>query len=201
MIKYATALRLGSAEAEAILRRFTRQGMQDSTYNALLELGKAVKAIFLCEYLHSLDLRREIQEGLNVVETWKSTNSFIFYGRGSEIATNNRQAQELSVLAMQLLQVSMVYINTLMIREVLAQAAWHNRLEPEDLRALTPLIYAHVNPQRQPHDLVQFVSFGRQHDHMGVRRLTYLAQHFQTIHLRQHDVRDDQVGLESSKRM
>jgi TnpA family transposase len=146
MIKYATALRLGSAEAEAILRRFTRQGMQHPTYKALLELGKAVKAIFLCEYLHSLDLRREIQEGLNVVETWNSTNSFIFYGRGSEISTNNRQAQELSVLAMHLLQVSMVYINTLMIQEILAQPAWHNRLEPEDLRALTPLIYAHINP-------------------------------------------------------
>lgn len=146
MIKYATALRLGSAEAEAILRRFTRQGVQHPTYKALLELGKAVKAVFLCEYLSSLDLRREIQEGLNVVETWNSTNSFIFYGRGSEIASNNRRAQELSVLAMHLLQVSLVYINTLMIQEVLAQPAWHNRLEPEDLRALTPLIYAHVNP-------------------------------------------------------
>jgi hypothetical protein len=40
----------------------------------------------------------------------------------------------------------MVYINTLMIQEVLAQPEWHGRLETEDLRALTPLIYAHVNP-------------------------------------------------------
>lgn len=146
MIKYATALRLGTAEAEAILRRFTRQGVQHPTYKALLELGKAVKTIFLCEYLRSLDLRREIHEGLNVVETWNSTNSFIFYGRSSEIASNNRQAQEISVLAMHLLQASMVYINTLMIQEVLAQPEWHQRLELEDLRALTPLIYAHVNP-------------------------------------------------------
>jgi TnpA family transposase len=32
------------------------------------ELGKAIKTIFLCRYLHSEALRREIQERLNVVE-------------------------------------------------------------------------------------------------------------------------------------
>ena len=39
MVKYATALRLGTAEAEAILRRFTRENVQHPTYRALLELG------------------------------------------------------------------------------------------------------------------------------------------------------------------
>jgi TnpA family transposase len=41
MVKYATALRLGTAETEAILRRFTRQNVQHPTYKALVELGKA----------------------------------------------------------------------------------------------------------------------------------------------------------------
>jgi hypothetical protein len=52
MIKYATALRLGTADAESILRRFTRDAPQHPTYQALAELGKAVKTIFLCRYLH-----------------------------------------------------------------------------------------------------------------------------------------------------
>jgi TnpA family transposase len=146
MIRYATALRLGTAEAEAILQRFTRHGVQHPTYKALVELGRAVKTIFLAQYLHSLELRREIHEGLNVVENWNSANSFIFYGRSSEISTNDRQAQEISVLALHLLQVSLVYVNTLMIQQILGQPDWQNRLEIEDLRALSPLIYAHVNP-------------------------------------------------------
>src|SRR6185369_5308060 len=70
MIKYATALRLGTAETEAILRRFTRHNHQHPTYRALAELGKALKTIFLCQYLQSPELRREIQEGLNVIENW-----------------------------------------------------------------------------------------------------------------------------------
>ena len=63
MIKCATALRLGTAETEAILKRFTRNNLKHPTYLAFAELGKAIKTIFLCR-LHSEALRREIQEGL-----------------------------------------------------------------------------------------------------------------------------------------
>ena len=47
---------------------------------------------------------------------------------------------------MHLLQISMVYINTLMSRRVLSEPSWSGRLTTENLRALTPLIYGHVNP-------------------------------------------------------
>ena len=40
----------------------------------------------------------------------------------------------------------MVYVNTLMLQDVLADPAWLGRMEVEDMRALSPLIYAHINP-------------------------------------------------------
>src|SRR5690606_23450822 len=39
MVKYATALRLGTAETEAILKRFSRNNYQHPVYKALSELG------------------------------------------------------------------------------------------------------------------------------------------------------------------
>ena len=146
MVKYATALRVGTADTEAILRRFTRNSPQHPTYQALAELGKAAKTIFLCQYLSSPELRREIHEGLNVVENWNGTNAFIFYGRGGEISTNRPDDQELAVLSLQLLQNSLVYVNTLLLQAVAGESRWLGSLAPEDLRGLTPLIYAHVNP-------------------------------------------------------
>jgi TnpA family transposase len=146
MIKFTTALRLGTAEPEAILRRFTRNNRKHPTYQALAELGKAVKTIFLCQYLSSEPLRIEINEGLNVVENWNSANSFVFFGKNGEVATNRLEDQEVSVLSLHLLQACLVYVNTLMIQRVLAEPLWLNRMQPEDLRGLTPLIYAHVNP-------------------------------------------------------
>ena len=146
MVRFASALHAGTAETESILRRFTRANLQHPTYRALSELGRAVKTVFLCEYLSSEATRREIHEGLNVIESWNSVNSFIFFGKGGEIATNRLEDQEVAVLSLHLLQISLVYVNTLMIQEVLSTASWSERLTEEDMRGLTPLLYGHVNP-------------------------------------------------------
>ena len=146
MVKYATALRLGTAETEDILRRFTRDNLKHPTYQALLELGKVKRTVFLCRYLQSEALRQQIHDELNVVERWNGTNSFIFFGKGGAVATNRLDDQEVSVLSLHLLQIALVYVNTLMIQQVLSEAGWMRRMAAEDFRALTPLIHSHVNP-------------------------------------------------------
>jgi len=50
------------------------------------------------------------------------------------------------MLSLHLLQASLVYINTIMIQQVLAQPGWFERMAEPDWRGLTPLIYHHVNP-------------------------------------------------------
>ena len=146
MIRYTTAIRTGTADAESILRRFTRSNIQHPTYRALAELGKALRTVFLCDYLTSEQLRREIHEGLNVAENWNSANGFIFFGKGGEFASNRRDDQELAVLCLHLLQAVLVYINTLMIQDVLDDPTTTITLGPIDLRALHPLMWSHVTP-------------------------------------------------------
>lgn len=146
MVRYTTAMAERTADPEAILRRFTRNNVQHPTYKALAELGKAMKTAFLCCYLHDEALRREINEGLNVVETWNSANGFIFFGRGGEVASNRLDEQQASVAALHLLQSCLVYVNTLMLQRVLAEERWRGRMTAADERGLTPLIWAHVSP-------------------------------------------------------
>src|SRR4051812_3500767 len=102
---------------------------------------ESVSAIFhiMCRYLHDQALRREINDGLNVVEHWNSANDFIFFARRGEFSSNRREDQELSMLSLHLLQNCMVYVNTLMVQQVLARPEWKGRLTPRDLHALTPL--------------------------------------------------------------
>lgn len=52
------------------------------------------------------------------------------------------------MLSLHLLQNCLVYINTLMMQQALSLPHWTQRLTAVDFRALTPLIWEHVNPYR-----------------------------------------------------
>ncbi|MET9662332.1 Tn3 family transposase [Streptomyces sp. NPDC006510] len=145
MINCAAAIRTRTASTEAILRRFTRNASHP-TYAAMLEVGRAQKAIFVARYLRLRDLQREIEEGLNVMESSNGANSVIAYGKVGEMASNRRDEQEMFVLCRRILQSALVYVHTLMLQDVLGEPEWDDLLTPADRRGLTPLFWSHVRP-------------------------------------------------------
>jgi len=162
MVKYAAAMQHGTADPESILRRFSKGDVMHPTYKALAELGRAVKTIFLCRYLRLESYRREINEGLNVIENWNSANGFVFFGKGGEISTNRVNEQETAALSLQLVQASLVYVNTRMVQSILSDPSWAERMTPEDMRGLSPLFYKYVNPYGHFEvDLEQRIEFDR----------------------------------------
>ncbi|MBF6572695.1 Tn3 family transposase [Nocardia farcinica] len=56
----------------------------------------------LARYLRSRGLQREINDGLNVIESWNRANSIIFYGKNAELASNRRDEQKKSVLCLRM---------------------------------------------------------------------------------------------------
>ena len=50
------------------------------------------------------------------------------------------------MVALHILQAALVYVNTLMIQEVLAQPEWVGVLTDDDRRGLTPLFWTHILP-------------------------------------------------------
>jgi TnpA family transposase len=146
MIKYAAGIRCGTASTEAILRRFTRNASHP-TYAAMLEVGRAERSLFVAHYLRDRVLQREVGDGLAVVESWNGANDTIFFGKRGEFATNQRDEQELGAICLHILQSAVVFVNTLMIQDLLAEPEYaHLLAAEEDRRGLTPLFTMHVVP-------------------------------------------------------
>ncbi len=66
-------------------------------------------------------------------------------GRNSAPLLGESQ-QELTVLSLHLLQAALVYVNTLMIQDILAEPAWADRLTAEDRRGVNPLFTSNMTP-------------------------------------------------------
>jgi TnpA family transposase len=146
MARHVAAVLERTGPIESILRRFNSYNRNHPTYKAFIESGKALKTIHSCKYLTRPPYRTEINEGLNIVENWNSSNSFISYGRKSEIQTNDPELQELSILCLHLLQNALILVNTIMVERVLHEEGMLHRMQPEDLNALTPLFTLNINP-------------------------------------------------------
>lgn len=146
VVKLAVALKLRTVEPDVLIKRLSADNKDNPLYQALMEIGKVSRTIFLCKYISSEALRMDIHEALNVVERVNGIMGFIFYGRLGEISTNNTNDQELSLLCLHLLQVCMVYINTILIQTTLSDPKWKSILKPDDMRALSPLFHGHINP-------------------------------------------------------
>ncbi|MFH8433539.1 Tn3 family transposase [Streptomyces sp. NPDC018056] len=99
-------------------------------------------------FIADLEMCQGIHERLQVVGELEQRERALFpHSKEGDLAGPDKEPQEVSMLALHLLQSSLVNVSTLLLmQEVLADPKWADKLTDADRQALSPLFWIHVTP-------------------------------------------------------
>ncbi|MDC0948373.1 Tn3 family transposase [Gammaproteobacteria bacterium] len=146
MLRIAGSLKLGTVHASELMRSLLKSHRPSSLAQAIIELGRINRTIYLLHYIDDEEYRRRILTQLNRGEGRHKVARTICHGRRGEIRKTYREGQEDQLSALGLVTNAVVLWNTIYI-----QAAFdHLRdegvdVKREDAARLSPLQHKHLN--------------------------------------------------------
>ncbi len=146
MMRMAGSLKLGTIHASELIRSLLRSTRPSGLAQAIMEVGRVNKTLYLLNYIDDEDYRRRILTQLNRGEGRHAVARAICYGQRGEIRKRYREGQEDQLGALGLVTNAVVLWNTLYMQEALSHLRQSGEIpEEEHLARLSPLIHGHIN--------------------------------------------------------
>ncbi|MBX2838713.1 MAG: Tn3 family transposase [Gammaproteobacteria bacterium] len=146
MLRIAGSLKLGTVRASELIRSLLKSERPSGLAQAIMEVGRINKTLYLLNYIDDEDYRRRILNQLNRGEGRHSVARTICYGQRGEIRKRYREGQEDQLGALGLMTNAVVLWNTVYMQEALDYLQRQpGEIKEEDAARLSPLIHEHVN--------------------------------------------------------
>jgi TnpA family transposase len=146
MLRIAGSLKLGTIHASELVRSLLKSERPSSLAQAIIDLGRINKTIYLLNYIDDEDYRRRILTQLNRDEGRHKVARTICHGKRGEIRKAYREGQEDQLNALGLVTNAVVLWNTLYLQAALEHLqAKGVEIHPNDRARLSPLQYKHIN--------------------------------------------------------
>ena len=146
MMRMAGSLKLGTIHASELIRSLLRSSRPSGLAQAIMEVGRVNKTLYLLNYIDDEDYRRRILTQLNRGEGRHAVARAICYGQRGEIRKRYREGQEDQLGALGLVTNAVVLWNTLYMQEALSHLRSAGEIpEDEHISRLSPLMYGHIN--------------------------------------------------------
>jgi TnpA family transposase len=147
VVRLVASMRARTASPSLILHRLGSYARQNSLHQALAEIGRIRKTVFVLRFLNDAGYRRHIGQELNKGERSHVLSRFLFFGKEGAVRGRTFQDQVNTFSCLAVLHNAVVVWNTLRIGEVVAQLrAEGHMITDEDLARTSPLLHAHINP-------------------------------------------------------
>lgn len=145
MMRIAGSLKLGTIHASELVRSLLKSDRPSSLAQAIIEIGRINKTIYLLNYVHDEDYRRRILTQLNRGEGRHSVARIICHGQRGEIRKRYREGQEDQLGALGLVTNAVILWNTIYMQSAIEHLQGSIEIKEEDEARLSPLGYGHLN--------------------------------------------------------
>ncbi len=146
ILRIVASLKLGKINASELLRTLLKSDKPSSLAQAISDLGKIPKTIYLLNYIDDEAYRRRILIQLNRGEGRHAVARNVCHGQRGEIRKKYRQGQEDQLSALGLVTNAIILWNTLYIESAIDQLKSEGmEISEDDIARLSPLQYKHIN--------------------------------------------------------
>lgn len=146
LLRVVLSIRAGRITAATLLRKLGTYSRKNKLYQAMRELGRVVRTVFLLRYLADPALRRTIQAATNKSEAFNKFIQWVFFGGEGMIAENNRDEQRKLIKYNHLVANCLIFHNVYSMTRVLHQLAQEgHQFEDAAFAHLSPYLTGHIN--------------------------------------------------------
>lgn len=148
ILRLVTSIKLKYTVPSQILKRLNSYALKNPLYQALKELGKVVRTIFLLRYMDDETMRRHIHQQLVKGESFNSLAAAIGYGNGGKVIYASKEDLLLMEGCRRLLENVVICWNYLYLsREVVNATPEERKSILELIPDISPVAWEHFNFQ------------------------------------------------------
>ena len=146
LLRLATSIKHGTVTASLMLRKLGAYPRQNGLAQALREVGRLERSLFMLQWLQDLDLRRRVQAGLNKGEARNALAKAVFFNRLGEVRERSYEDQRYRASGLNLVVAAIVLWNTVYLERAVEKLRTLRLRFPEELAAhLSPLAWSHIS--------------------------------------------------------
>jgi TnpA family transposase len=152
LMQIALSIKAGKLMPSTLLRKLNSHSSKNRLHQALEELGRVGRTIFLLKYISDPATRQQITACTNIVEGYHKLLDWLFFGKNGAITENDPEEQEKRLKYLDLVASAVIFQNAVDISlAVQALSDDGYPINQEDLATMSPYI---VQKHRRYGDLV-----------------------------------------------
>jgi len=145
LMQVVLSIKAGKISSVTLLRKLSNESRKNRLYQAFRELGRVIRTMFLLEYITDVDMRQQITELTNKMESYNGFSKWLFFGGEGIITDNDPEEQEKRIKYNDLVANAVIFHNAVDITRILQQLLKEGyAVKVEDIKSLSPYLTRHI---------------------------------------------------------